>query len=347
MHMSKGQPLSLWLIKIEPKPTKVNLNSIVEPEGHGEHVLLANRENFPLPFMTRLDKAKEICMTGINVNGIIKLYGHYFIEKAQNGCKFKFLLVNPRFFESEEMAFALWPGGTDSLIDLGNTIDEIEKMIKEVGNGNIQLNFSAFPPPYSLLMINPEEPNGEIQVEIYTYQSLTNKRPHFILDRQSHPDWYNFFFQDFDISWQQSYPHKPTYGIKPHKKKAGVVVYRQSENGKLELLLITAKSREQKWIFPLGAVDAGETLEQTAIRECAEESGYIVEIISELGTTITNGGTSIDHSTFFLAKECGEKEHFDEQEYRQRFWARPSQIVDMVIKEFKPIAKSALEHLEL
>lgn len=311
-----------------------------------EQVSLANRENFPQAFRVRLAKAKEVCMLGINVNGIVANYGSFIIEKAKDGCKFRFLLVDPRFFEREEMTSALWPGGMRSQIDLGQTINIIEQIIKEVGNDNVRLSFTTFPPPYSLLMINPNESaDSEIQIELYTYQNSTNRRPHFILTRNSNPHWHEFFYREFEDSWKQSHPHTPSEGIKPVTQKAGVVVYRQPDNGKLELLLITARARPQKWIFPLGGVDKGETLKQAAIRECSEESGYIVEVTAPLGTIDIDKGLSIDRLTFFLAREVSEKDNYEKD--RQRQWVRPSQLVDMVVGDFKPIARSALIKLEI
>ena len=59
-------------------------------------------------------------------------------------------------------------------------------------------------------------------------------------------------------------------------QKAGVVAYRQEPDGTYATLLITARRQRAAWIFPVGTVDPGETLEQAAARECMEESGYTV-----------------------------------------------------------------------
>ena len=59
-------------------------------------------------------------------------------------------------------------------------------------------------------------------------------------------------------------------------QKAGVVAYRQEPDGTYAILIITARRQRDAWIFPVGTVDPGETLEQAAARECMEESGYTV-----------------------------------------------------------------------
>lgn len=55
-----------------------------------------------------------------------------------------------------------------------------------------------------------------------------------------------------------------------HEYTAGGVVYREV-GGELEFLLI--QDVKNRWSIPKGHVEPGETLEQTAIREIAEETG--------------------------------------------------------------------------
>ncbi len=53
---------------------------------------------------------------------------------------------------------------------------------------------------------------------------------------------------------------------------AGGVVYRRnSETGKLEILLV--QDAKDRWTIPKGHVEEGETTKQTAAREIAEETG--------------------------------------------------------------------------
>ncbi len=60
--------------------------------------------------------------------------------------------------------------------------------------------------------------------------------------------------------------------------KAGCVIV----NEKNEVLLVTDRERKN-WAFPKGHAEIGETLEQTALREVQEETGYDVEIMKTLG----------------------------------------------------------------
>ncbi|NJM06816.1 NUDIX domain-containing protein [Candidatus Gracilibacteria bacterium] len=59
-------------------------------------------------------------------------------------------------------------------------------------------------------------------------------------------------------------PHLPVLA-------AGGVVYTHSPTGQLLILLI--QDKHGVWTLPKGHVEAGESLEQTAVREVAEETG--------------------------------------------------------------------------
>ena len=63
---------------------------------------------------------------------------------------------------------------------------------------------------------------------------------------------------------------------------AGGVLYRRSADGALEVLLI--KDSYGNWGFPKGHVEANESLEAAAIRECKEETGLrSLQLIGSIG----------------------------------------------------------------
>lgn len=62
---------------------------------------------------------------------------------------------------------------------------------------------------------------------------------------------------------------------------AGGVVYRYTTNA-VEVVLVSRR-REQLWALPKGTPDAGESIEETALREVREETGLHVEILEVLG----------------------------------------------------------------
>ena len=61
----------------------------------------------------------------------------------------------------------------------------------------------------------------------------------------------------------------------------GGVIFR----GKILLLYKNIRGRYEGWVLPKGTVEAGETFEQTALREVKEESGARAEIVDYIGVS--------------------------------------------------------------
>jgi 8-oxo-dGTP diphosphatase len=78
------------------------------------------------------------------------------------------------------------------------------------------------------------------------------------------------------------------------------------------------------WTFPKGHAENGETLEQVALRETREETGYEVKIEKRLSDlTYTHGGTSeLIRVAMFKAKPVKElaKSLEEEEKYSQSAW---------------------------
>lgn len=102
------------------------------------------------------------------------------------------------------------------------------------------------------------------------------------------------------------------------KNKAGVLAYRCNRFGEIEILLVSARKFKDSWVFPVGTVEQGETLEETAARECVEESGYIIKIEEKICTFnhITNNNEAV--FTFFKGKVIGETDDYEKD--RDRIW---------------------------
>ncbi len=69
-------------------------------------------------------------------------------------------------------------------------------------------------------------------------------------------------------------------------QSAGTLLYRRSEAGALEVLLVHASghyNRRAPWGIPKGMPDEGESLEDAARRETREETGVIAGDLVELG----------------------------------------------------------------
>ena len=98
--------------------------------------------------------------------------------------------------------------------------------------------------------------------------------------------------------------------------KAGCVVV--NENG--EVLLVINKKIDF-WTFPKGHAETGETLEEAALREVKEETGYTVQIIKRLSDlTYSHRETKEKiRVAMFEARPVGDPEKVEEDTQSQWF----------------------------
>lgn len=61
----------------------------------------------------------------------------------------------------------------------------------------------------------------------------------------------------------------------------GVVMRGKGDDAEV---VLAGRESDQTWVFPKGTPDAGETVEETALREVREETGLEVDIVRPLGT---------------------------------------------------------------
>lgn len=103
---------------------------------------------------------------------------------------------------------------------------------------------------------------------------------------------------------------------------AGGVILRDRE-GTLEVA-IAGRDADGTWVFPKGTPDEGESIEETALREVAEETGLEVRIKAPLGTSeywFASRGTRFHKRVhFFLMEATGGDVSAHDQEYDVVRW---------------------------
>lgn len=108
---------------------------------------------------------------------------------------------------------------------------------------------------------------------------------------------------------------------------AGVVL---KQDGKY--LLVQENWPENKevhgtWNLPAGRVDVGDSIEQTAVKEAKEESGFDVELIKKLGIYQNTASEAVKH--VFEAKIVGGELKWPEEEILDAKWLTFEEIKNM------------------
>jgi 8-oxo-dGTP pyrophosphatase MutT (NUDIX family) len=140
----------------------------------------------------------------------------------------------------------------------------------------------------------------------------------------------------------------------PPRVAASVIVLRDSPGGP-EVLLVqrnpNARFMGGAWVFPGGAVDADETVEQTALRELTEEAAVRLIDTAELtpfSRWITPAEVKIRFDTwFFVVRAPGDAQpRADGQECVDLRWIAPQEALDAGAAGGLELVFPTIKHLE-
>lgn len=112
-------------------------------------------------------------------------------------------------------------------------------------------------------------------------------------------------------------------------------------DGKLLLVQRRVSEGSLSWQFPAGAVEPGESFEQVAVRETAEEAGLTVQAVKMLGERVhPNTGRLIGYVACEVVS--GEAYVADTEELVDIVWATPDKFTEYVPYGFAPAVQDYL-----
>ena len=118
---------------------------------------------------------------------------------------------------------------------------------------------------------------------------------------------------------------------------AGAFILREVK-GKLKIALAQHARTTKSWVLPKGHVEAGETIEQAALREIYEETGLDnVQLIKHLGTILresTKSNGDIEKKTIHLflayAPPNGRSQTPTDPRFIEVSWFLPQEAIELL-----------------
>ena len=108
---------------------------------------------------------------------------------------------------------------------------------------------------------------------------------------------------------------------------------RKPESGQVNLALV-GRLKPRRWALPKGTPRKGETVEQTAIREVAEETGLLVRIVQPIGDIqywfVWGGVRHFKTVHFFLMEMTGGDMADHDAEYDVVEWFEPAEALRLL-----------------
>ena len=132
------------------------------------------------------------------------------------------------------------------------------------------------------------------------------------------------------------------------ERAAGGLVFRKAAEG-IEVLLIL--DRFDRWTLPKGHIEAGETAQEAAVREIAEETGISARIIAELpdSSYIFRGKQDLVRKEvrYFLCEAVGGEIVPQVSEIKDAHWIKATQLDSLVqYDNNRPVIGAGLELLQ-
>ncbi len=124
---------------------------------------------------------------------------------------------------------------------------------------------------------------------------------------------------------------RPTSTEKPRFEYSAGGIVREEDN----LLMVKVQNLEGQvvWTFPKGHAEKGEKIEQTALREVEEETGYVCEVVKPLERVqywFKKEGQLIKKTvTWFLMKPLKKTGSHDPEEIMETKWVTLAEAMEL------------------
>lgn len=147
--------------------------------------------------------ATEIWAAGISLVSIIRPYDNFYLQKLRDGCNLRFLLLNPNSKAAE-----VWNKKQQTPTakrDIKSSLQALDGLIQyKTLKGKCEVRLTQAFLPFSLVIVNGQKEHGKMTVEMLAYKKNLHDRPHLQLTKRDHEKWFRFFYDQFEILWQDS-----------------------------------------------------------------------------------------------------------------------------------------------
>src|SRR5712692_9747799 len=125
--------------------------------------------------------------------------------------------------------------------------------------------------------------------------------------------------------------------VKTTAVSAGAFILRDV-GGELKIALAHHQNSEKEWVLPKDHVEAGESIEQAALREIEEEAGLAaVKLIKHLGSivrqSVKSNGDIVDKTIhYYVAYALGQDQLQapSDSRFREVGWFSPEQALELI-----------------
>ncbi len=185
---------------------EIALQRIQRPKSTAESFLVSSYSQIP-PLSERLLSARQLWVSGTNLTHLLTHHEEMLLKSIiQRGLEVKFLIASPESPLVDEMAIMNYPESTDPLerfnVTLNKTSVQLQDLIEKAPSSQIEIRYLKHYPLQSLLIIDGDLSDGEIQVMLYKHTRTPIAV--FLLQSSSDTQWYRVFLDEFLYLWNSA-----------------------------------------------------------------------------------------------------------------------------------------------
>ena len=161
-----------------------------------------------LPVDIHAAHATEICFVAISGISLRVRYFGFLEKKIKDGCRVRVILLDPD--ELGVQACNLISRVTTAQADIRSALESFRGLMQlEKVKGKFEVRLSKAFIPFAMQAIDLHKASGSMVVEFHTYKKTLNERPHIFLTALDHPQWFDFYRQQFEQAWSESTAWNP------------------------------------------------------------------------------------------------------------------------------------------
>ena len=126
------------------------------------------------------------------------------------------------------------------------------------------------------------------------------------------------------------------------RSKAGCIPIKVTKKGNVKVLLVSSSKSGANWVLPKGTVEEGETAEEAALRETAEEGGVEGHVVDSIGSVYFAKKDAYVEFFVMIVTTKLKKKDWEERKSRTREWFKIEEAQDAVAQGSKGYVVEAI-----
>ncbi len=192
------------------RQTTENMYGIIQRLPPRQGFFLKTYQNLP-SLEERLEGASTIWLSGRTLSSMIGFYRDLFKKKIlHEGCSIKILLVDPNgdVPKAERLQHHNEVSLETSETRAQTMSFRFETLKREIGSKSDKLEVRVldYSPRFGLMITNPHNDDGIVQVQLLTHWRSSGSRPIFRISKGDDQFWFGEFVKQFEKLWDVASP---------------------------------------------------------------------------------------------------------------------------------------------